>query len=130
VFRVPETRVRGHAPVGGLLGLVGGIAATLAFPWITTGLSLAITFAALATGFAAGRTIGGVRRLYRCATCESFLDATAAVCPGCGGTVAGEIARRGDRLDVEDRLETENRLAAGQSHDEPSSEDETAGPPR
>jgi hypothetical protein len=119
VFRVPHTRLRPHALLGALLGLLGGAAAAGRLPGGMAGLFMAIMIGTTAGGFAIGRAIGRPRRVYRCATCESFLEATAAVCPVCGGTVAGDIAHHRDRLDAEERLEAEARLAAGHSPDEP-----------
>lgn len=60
---------------------------------------------------------GGTRQVYRCATCKSSLEATDSVCPGCGGTIAGDIAHRRDWLDAEERLEAEERRAAGHGPD-------------
>ena len=36
--------------------------------------------------------------------CTAALDDMLTTCPGCGGTIAGEIERPGDRLAAEDRL--------------------------
>lgn len=117
VFRVAETRMRGRAGLGVMACVAGGASAILALPSI--GLRVVIGFAAVVAGLAFGTSPFATHRLYRCATCESFLEATAAVCPGCGGTIAGDIAHRGDRLDAEDRLEAEDRHAAGHGPDEP-----------
>jgi hypothetical protein len=118
VFRVAETRLPGHAPLGGGLGLGVGIFVVGALGPAAAGPAVAVMFGAIATGFALGLAVGGLRRLYRCATCEAFLEATAALCPACGGTIAGDIARRKNRLEAEDELEAAERRAA-----DPSPED-------
>jgi hypothetical protein len=108
VFRVAENRVPAHAPLGAALGAAGAIA-IFARGGITGGLALAITLGAIASGFAIGLAIGGARKLYRCATCTSFVDAKATMCQACGGKIVGDIARRKDRLDAEERFDLENR---------------------
>jgi len=106
VFRFSETRLRGQGTLGGIFGLVAGIAGT-----VTLDLHFAIMLVTTVTGFALGFAVGGTRPLYRCATCESFLDATATLCPVCGGTIAGDIADRNQRLDAEEALEAAERQA-------------------
>jgi hypothetical protein len=101
--------MRRHAVLGALVGAVVAIAATVAFRWVAIGLHMGVALGAMAIGFGIGRAVGGTRRVYLCATCEAFMTATAAVCPECGGTVAGEIAHRRDRLDAEERLEAGER---------------------
>lgn len=118
VFRVAETRLRSHAPLGGLLGIVGGFTITSLAP-AGGGVASAIVLGAAVMGFALGSAVGVTRHMYRCATCESLLDATAAVCPACGGTIAGDIANRNQRLEAEDDLETDEHGATDASADDP-----------
>jgi hypothetical protein len=128
VFRVPETRMRGHAPAGGVLGLISGAATAIALGPFGTGILNAIVIGTAVTGFALGRFIGGTRQLYRCATCESFIDAAAAQCPACGGTIAGDIANRKLRLEAEDELDASVDDAAGDQRDAGASSDATGAP--
>jgi hypothetical protein len=119
VFRVAKVRLHARAGLGWVVGVAGGTLAFLELPAIGTGLSVALGIAAVVAGVVLGRGHGGTRTLYCCATCQSFLDATAAVCPGCGGTITGDIARRADRLEAEERWEANRRLAAGRGPDAP-----------
>jgi hypothetical protein len=118
VFRVAETRLRGHAVVGALLGLIGGVAVLGGLGPVGPGVTLAVGLAPVVMGFAFGCAVGGTRTLYRCATCESFLDAAAADCPACGGTIAGDIANRNQRLDAEEALEAAEHGAPARSSDD------------
>lgn len=128
VFRIPETRMRGRNGLGVMICVAGGALAVLALPSIV--LRVVIGFAAVVAGLAFGTSPFATHRLYRCATCASFFDATAAVCPGCGGTIAGDIAHRRDRLDAEERWEADRRLAAGHGPDEAAGDAGMAEPPR
>jgi hypothetical protein len=56
-----------------------------------------------------GAGYGRRRRLYRCATCRSFVTPRSKKCDGCGGTIAGDIKHPDDRLDAEEALEREER---------------------
>jgi hypothetical protein len=140
VFRFAKARVRWHALLGMLLGLLGGLLglarglAAAGGPVFGTGVAMAIVFVAIvfgagAGGWAIGRAFGGTRQVYRCAACESFLAATASVCPVCGGTVVGDIAAPRDRLDAEERLEAEDRRVTGHSPDEADRDAGAAGDP-
>jgi hypothetical protein len=62
---------------------------------------------------AAGLVLGSRRRSDFCAdsACAAPLDESMAVCPACGGTIAGEIARADDRLEAEERLRAADRSA-------------------
>lgn len=111
VFRVAEFRLGIHAPLGGVLGLAGGIAVAVALGPVAGGLGVVVSLLGSALGFILGRVVGDSGQLYRCATCESFVDATATVCRGCGGTIAGDIANRNQRLDAEEELEAAERRA-------------------
>lgn len=111
VFRVPEKRLRGRALLGGLFGFIAGCVAVGVIGAANALLSGFMIFGPVVIGFGVGFMLSDKRPLYRCATCESFLEATAAVCPACGGTIAGDIAHRNERLDAEERLEA-TRAAA------------------
>ncbi|HET7500036.1 MAG TPA: hypothetical protein VFK02_03510 [Kofleriaceae bacterium] len=111
VFRVPASRVRIEGLLGGMLGLfAGGGMAGAVLPAVS-GLRIGVVVGTTMIGFLVGHARGTRKKLYRCATCESFLDRAATVCPACGGTIAGDIAHRGLRLDAEEALEAEERRA-------------------
>jgi hypothetical protein len=105
VFRVWRRSRADHAllamPVGalGLLACVG--AAMLHEAWILAVLAV--------TGVVIGRL--GRRRRPRCSEpeCQARLTRAATTCPGCGGTVAGDIDRAEQRLAAAEAL----RLRAG-----------------
>jgi hypothetical protein len=116
VFRVAETRLRAHAAIGGLIGMIGGLVAVPKGPGAAVLASIVIVITTV-VGFVLGWRIGGTRQRYRCATCESFVEAGAPVCRACGGAFAGDITHRSQRLDAEERLEAASRATAGQSSD-------------
>lgn len=61
-----------------------------------------------------GAVVGHRLRLFRCATCKSFVEENAATCGRCGGRVVGEIGDLRGRLnrEREAELEAQDRAAA------------------
>jgi hypothetical protein len=66
-----------------------------------------------AVGFAMwGAILGNRRRLFHCASCDSFVTEADATCGGCGGRIVSEIANRNDRLAREEELEAQDEAQA------------------
>jgi hypothetical protein len=103
VFRFSERRTGTF----GILGLVAGIVPAVGLAAILG--PAAINAIPVALGLFAGGIYGRRRRLYRCATCRSFVTATATECRHCGGTIAGDIKHPNERLDREEELEDAER---------------------
>ena len=95
VFRVRATWRLSGAFWGGVAGMFAGLA--------TPGWLLLVIAGGATTGFVAGRTL----LPGRCSDpeCRHRLRAGEVVCPGCGGSVRGEIARADDRLAAEEGLD-------------------------
>jgi hypothetical protein len=93
VFRVRRHRAWLFGGLGIAVGTAGGMA--IGWSWVLTS---AVVTAAL--GFWAGRG----SRIDYCsdARCGARLTPDLEVCPGCGGQVAGEIKREGERLAAEE----------------------------
>jgi rRNA maturation endonuclease Nob1 len=70
-----------------------------------------------------GAVVGHRLRLFRCATCKSFVEENAATCGRCGGRIVGEIANLRDRLDREEELEAQEPAAATPDAREPDAAD-------
>lgn len=116
VYRYAHSRkfARGAFGVfgGTLFGLMGGALCHV------SGSGLVVTtFAGVIVFMAWGIVTAPV--VHRCATCDTIVGATDASCGGCGGTIIGEIARREDRLEMEEnghvsrkRLTRAEKLAA------------------
>jgi hypothetical protein len=96
VFRVPFRSW--NPPL--LLGTLG----TIAFA-----LNPIVGGAATAVGLVAGRFMA--KPGFRCSDmgCETIVRTEVAICPGCGGTVAGTIKYARDRLDAEEEYESRER---------------------
>ncbi len=101
VFRVRATWRLSGAFWGGMAGMFAGLASP---GWI-----LLVIAGGATTGFVAGRTL----RRGRCSDpeCRHRLRSSEGVCPGCGGSVRGDIARADDRLAAEERLDAAERPA-------------------
>ena len=104
VFRV---RPRQTLPLG-LAGLVIGAVSGLLFGggWLGFGLF------GLIVGGVGGRRVRGSH----CSEpeCQVKIPVHAAQCPGCGGTVAGDIDRANQRLDARERLEQARARGLGE----------------
>lgn len=110
VFRVRRTRAIQFFGLGLVLGCLATVAsfsfaayllaAEAAGPLIRVALWLPVV------GAIVGAAIGRRKRYDYCSdpACEHVVTASDPACPGCGGTLAGEIRRRSDRLDAEERL--------------------------
>jgi len=86
-----------RASEGFLAGvLVAAVAALIAMP---QGL---IPF--VVGGAVIGLSVGRSRRIARCSTCATAIAIDAATCHRCGATMYGDIARRSDRLEAEERV--------------------------
>jgi hypothetical protein len=72
--------------------------------WTVSQRPAAALLGALAAAWLGWRV--GRRRPDRCSdsACEAELRPGIAVCPGCGGAIAGTIAHANDRLDADERL--------------------------
>ncbi|HWB74995.1 MAG TPA: hypothetical protein VG755_08560, partial [Nannocystaceae bacterium] len=100
--RVPTSRGLGLAVVGGVGGLVAGIAA-VAEPWgVAAGLLL---------GAIAGAWSGRRLPAWHCSSCDMRVRRRDEQCPGCGSRFVRELARRDDRLDDPDEDEREREAA-------------------
>ncbi|MCH9684663.1 MAG: hypothetical protein K0V04_24725 [Deltaproteobacteria bacterium] len=98
VFRV----VRRRTVIGVALGLVVGMV-VFGLGSLGTALAMGGFVAAVLGGYVGGRS----SRFYECADpdCSHRLSISHTTCPGCGGTVAGEIESAKHRLEAEERLE-------------------------
>lgn len=57
-----------------------------------------------AGGAVVGLSVGRSVRIARCSTCATAIAIDAAACRRCGATMYGDIARRSDRLEAEERV--------------------------
>jgi len=55
-------------------------------------------------GAIVGLSVGRALRIARCSTCATAIALDAAACRRCGATMYGDIARRSDRLEAEERV--------------------------
>jgi hypothetical protein len=55
-------------------------------------------------GALVGLSVGRALRIARCSTCATAIALAAAACHRCSATMYGDIARRSDRLEAEDRV--------------------------
>ena len=99
VFRYSERRTGAF----GILGLVAGIVPAVGLAVLLGPAPLNVI--PVGIGLLAGGIYGRRQRLHRCATCRSFVTATATECRHCGGTIAGDIKHPNERLDREEELE-------------------------
>jgi len=102
-----KTAFRWRTNRAGIGTLAGGV----------LGLGIAM-IAVVSTGGLAGIMIGGAVgghilgrgvRVVRCSGCATPLPEGATSCTRCGATLRGDIASLSERLDAEERLESENR---------------------
>ena len=104
VFRLAQSRAGPYAFLGTAIGGVAGGAAALLgqgqFFWLP-----------LVLGFVTGWSIGKKAQFEICSDpgCGTLLVPEVAVCPNCGGTVAGSIRHADDRLAAEEDLENRGR---------------------
>jgi hypothetical protein len=63
-------------------------------------------------GAVMGMSVGRSLRVARCSTCATALALDAAACRRCGATMYGDIARRSDRLEAEERVIDSDRDAS------------------
>lgn len=96
-FRIPSRGGTAHVLLGMLVGGAG-----LAFG-VLPGIL------AIGAGSALGAAYGG--RFWICSGCSAKMKTEVAVCPGCGGTIAGEIAHPDLRLEREEELDAADRAA-------------------
>jgi hypothetical protein len=89
-----QTHRAGEGVIAGVL--VAAAAALIAMPH---GL-----IAFVAGGAVLGLSVGRAVRIARCSTCASAVAIDAAACRRCGATMYGDIARRSDRLEAEERV--------------------------
>jgi hypothetical protein len=104
VFRVAETRTVAWALAGAFGGLVLGVTALA----IAGPIAMPLLAATAPAGFVVGWWRGRRVRLFRCASCTTFVDEGAATCRGCGGRIVGAIAHANLRLEAEEALEAED----------------------
>ena len=96
-FRIPSRGGAAHVLAGMALGGAGLLLGVL--PGIL----------AIGAGSAIGAAFGG--RFWICSSCRTKMKTEVPVCPGCGGTIAGEIAHLDLRLDKEEELDEADRAA-------------------
>ena len=99
IFRVRGTRASNGALLGGLIGtLVAAVVARLLGSWLPIAL--------VPVGFLAGLLRGRWIRADHCSEpgCRWLIAPDDSLCPGCGGTVSGEIVFPEDRFDAEENL--------------------------
>ena len=89
-----QTHRAGEGFVAGVLAAAA--AALLAMP---QGL-IAFVVGGAVVGLSVGRSL----RIARCSTCAAAIAIDAAACRRCGATMYGDIARRADRLEAEERV--------------------------
>ena len=77
------------------VGLAVTIASRGAVPWIAFG------------GAAGGHIIGRRVNVPRCSACATIVSPNATVCPRCGAALRGDIASLSERLEAEERLESD-----------------------
>lgn len=104
VFRVPQSRAITYSLLGLLGGMVVGVPTAALMHWLGPGILLP------AGGLALGWKQGATKRYDVCSdpACDHVLAPEAAVCPGCGGTIAGSIRHRNERLDAEEAYERQH----------------------
>jgi hypothetical protein len=100
VFRYPAGS---QLALGGILGLFAGVGAGGAVSVVLGPGMYALGL--VGVGTIAGAWRGRRKRLYRCATCRSFITVTAIHCERCGGRIMGDIDHPDDRLAAEEELE-------------------------
>ena len=93
VFRVVGRRTLHGVVLGGLAAGAATLTGAL-----TGGLATAVVLVGLAGGAAIGRTL----RTGQCSDrdCEHRLTTDARTCPGCGGSIVGDIASASQRLEA------------------------------
>ncbi len=92
-------RWRSHrGGVGFLAGAVLGVGVATLVASRSAGPLIAIGCAG------AGHVVGRKKIVPRCTACASVVPAGAPVCPSCGATLRGDIARLSDRLEAEETL--------------------------
>jgi F0F1-type ATP synthase assembly protein I len=102
VFRVPrEVAASARFMKGMLLGVVAGAVLRSVFQvgyWALVVLPL--------VGCAIGAVVARARREYECSVpeCATPLRGDAALCPGCGGTIVGNLRNRDQRLEALERI--------------------------
>lgn len=104
VFRVRQSRALSYSLLGLVGGMVVGVPAAALTHWLGPGILLP------AGGLALGWRQGAAKRYDVCSdpACEHALASEAVVCPGCGGTIAGSIRHRSERLDAEEAFERQH----------------------
>lgn len=104
VFRVPQSRAMSYS----LLGLAGGVVVGVPTSVLTHWFGPSVLFAA--GGVVVGWRHGASKHHDVCSdpACDYTLAPEAMVCPGCGGTIAGSIRHRDERLDAEEAYERMN----------------------
>lgn len=102
VFRVEHSAALPGFVTGAALVIAGWFAARIAGAHVP----LTMFFGIMTLGAVTGLLLGRRRRSGSCSDprCEARLIRTESFCPHCGGTVAGTITRRQDRLDAEEAL--------------------------
>jgi len=93
-----ETHRGGVGMIAGLALGVGLALATATTPLVFWSVSVA--------GVGAGSILGRRIRVVRCSNCATVIGVGAQSCRKCGSVMRGDIARLADRLDAEERLES------------------------
>ncbi len=119
VFRVgrSESRMRILFAAAGV-ALATAVALALG---LSTGVFAVVAFGLLVVGVAIGTRFEKAA-IDECSDCPALIPAASDTCPGCGGTVAGRIASRDERLGARETLESPH----GARDDEPCDENEEA----
>lgn len=100
-YRVPHHRGTSSGVLGATAGLTAGVIMGV------VGLGLPLFLGAIAVGTLGGFALGRRARFFRCAEprCALVVGADDAVCPHCGGAIAGEIAHPDLRLARDEELD-------------------------
>lgn len=110
-------RVKGNRALS--LGTLTFGGCAVAGTWL--GLGTSAFYGLCAAGAAAGGILGQRLRADECSGCRARLTPHDERCRKCGGQVAGDIARRGDRLEAEEQYRASH---AARSIEEEQDEDE------
>jgi hypothetical protein len=105
VFRFPK-----HASPAPRLLLTGALVGVTMIVSVAAGLSPGGSALVAAGAFVAAMVLPKRRVTWHCASvgCEEPLTPTMSVCPGCGGTISGDISDRNKRLEAEEQLAEES----------------------
>jgi hypothetical protein len=127
VFRVgrSESRMRILFAAAGV-GLATAVALALG---LGTGVFAVVAFGLLIVGVTVGTRFEKAA-IDECSDCPALIPPTADTCPGCGGTIAGRIASRDERLGAREALEARDGardVSDGEDSDAPDDCDDDDG---